>query len=105
MHEPQNPIESSDDGCVLHLYARPRASRTKIAGLHDGRIKLQVAAPPVDGEANVAIVAFLSSALGVAKSMITITSGHSGKRKSVHVAQFSADEALDKLGLASTPKA
>ncbi len=40
MHEPEDPVESTDDGCILHLYARPRASRTQIAGLHDGRIKM-----------------------------------------------------------------
>ena len=40
-------IVDATDGCRIHLHVVPRASRTQIAGLHDGRLKLQVAAPPV----------------------------------------------------------
>ena len=45
-------IEATPTGCRILLHVVPRASRTAVAGLHDGRVKLAVAAPPVDGEAN-----------------------------------------------------
>ncbi len=61
----------------------PRASRTTLAGIHDGALKIRLAAPPVDGAANEELVAFLSRLLGVAKSAVSIVAGQSSKRKTV----------------------
>lgn len=83
--EPDEPIEETNDGVLVHVYARPRASRTKVAGLHGTRIKLQIAAPPVDGAANQAIVEFLADSLGVSKSAVKFRSGETGKRKTLFV--------------------
>jgi uncharacterized protein (TIGR00251 family) len=77
-------------GVVLELLIQPRASRTRVVGEHDGRLKLQLAAPPVDGEANEALVAFLAGALGVRKGDVTIARGESGRRKTVRVAGAAA---------------
>ena len=52
-------------GAVLELLVQPRASRTRIAGEHDGRLKIQLAAPPVEGAANDALLAFLARSPGV----------------------------------------
>ena len=73
-------------GVVLELLVQPRASRTRVVGEHDGRLKLQLAAPPVDGEANLALTAFLADALGVRKGDVAIARGESGRRKTVRVA-------------------
>ncbi len=73
------------DGIALDLYIAPRASRTQVCGTHDGRLKLQVAAPPVDGAANKEIVAFIARWLGVARGDVSIASGEQGKRKRVIV--------------------
>ena len=97
--EPEEPIEAVDGGVLLHVYARPRASRTKVAGLHGARIKLQIAAPPVDGAANAAIVAFLADVLGVSKSAVSFRSGETGKRKSLLVEGIDADHAHQRLGV------
>ncbi len=99
MHEPDTPIEAHDDGCRLHLYARPRASRTEIAGLYGGRVKLKVAAPPVDGAANGEIIDFLSDRLGVRKTDVEFISGHNGKRKTLQLHGVRPEEAIEKLGL------
>jgi uncharacterized protein len=85
MYQPDQPIEDAADGCRLHLYARPRSSRTEVAGLHGNRIKLKVAAPPVDGAANDEIIDFVASELGVRKSDVEFVSGQTGKRKTLHV--------------------
>ena len=50
-------------GSVLEVLVQPRASRTRVVGEHDGRLKIQLAAPPVDGEANAALIEFLADAL------------------------------------------
>jgi uncharacterized protein (TIGR00251 family) len=73
-------------GAELELLVQPRASRTRVLGEHDGRLKIQLAAPPVDGEANAALVAFLAEALGVRRAELKIVRGESGRRKTVRVA-------------------
>lgn len=77
-------------GVALEVLVQPRASRTRVVGEHDGRLKLQLAAPPVDGEANEALVAFLSAALGVRRADVTIARGEAGRRKTVRVAGAAA---------------
>ena len=70
-------------GVTLLCQIQPRASKTEITGLHGEppRLKIRVAAPPVDGEANDELVAFLSKKLGIPKSRIQIAAGQSGKFK------------------------
>jgi len=70
---------------TLELLVQPRASRTRVVGEHDGRLKVQLAAPPVDGEANAALVAFLADALGVKKGAVALLRGDTGRRKTVRV--------------------
>lgn len=93
-------IEERDGGCLLLLlYATPRASKTRVVGLHDGRLKIQVAAPPVDGAANDAIVAYLASALGVGRGAVALVAGQTGKRKVARVEGVSAAQVSRALGL------
>lgn len=68
-------------GVELSVLVQPRASRTKIVGEHDGRLKIALAAPPVDGEANAALIEFVSDALGVRKSDAELLDGATGRRK------------------------
>ncbi|HVI73732.1 MAG TPA: DUF167 domain-containing protein [Anaeromyxobacteraceae bacterium] len=84
-------------GAELDLLVQPRASRTRAVGEHDGRLKLQLAAPPVDGEANAALVEFVAEALGVRKSDVAIVRGDTGRRKTVRVAGVSAAAAVSAL--------
>jgi uncharacterized protein len=77
-------------GAVLEVLVQPRASRTKVVGEHDGRLKVALAAPPVDGEANAALVEFLADALGVRKADVAILRGDAGRRKTVRVAGVGA---------------
>ena len=71
---------------ILEILVQPRASRTRVVGEHDGRLKVQLAAPPVDGEANAALVDFLAGELGARRSDVTIERGDTGRRKTVRVA-------------------
>jgi uncharacterized protein (TIGR00251 family) len=75
----------------------PRASRSKIAGLHGDRLKITLAAPPVDGEANAELIATLAKALGVPKRAVQIAQGEHNKHKTVRVTGVSADHVL-RLG-------
>ena len=82
---------------ALELLVQPRASRTRVVGEHDGRLKVQLAAPPVDGEANAALVEFLAGELRVRKAEVTLLRGESGRRKTVRVAGVTAAAALAAL--------
>ncbi len=84
-------------GAVLEVLVQPRASRTRVVGEHDGRLKIQLAAPPVDGEANAALVAFLADALAVKKGDVALLAGEAGRRKRVRIAGVAADAAAAKL--------
>ena len=75
----------------------PRASRNKIAGIRDGAVRIRLTAPPVEGAANEALVAFLSSVLRVAKRDIALVSGQSARSKVVSVSGLSAEEVEARL--------
>ncbi|WP_242395671.1 DUF167 domain-containing protein [Anaeromyxobacter oryzisoli] len=85
-------------GVVLEILVQPRASRTRVVGEHDGRLKIQLAAPPVEGEANAALVEFLAGALRARKADVAIVRGDTGRRKTVRVAGVTAAAAVSALG-------
>ena len=74
------------------VYCQPGAKQTQCVGLHDGKPKIQLKAPPVDGAANKALIAFLSEICGVPKSAISIELGASGRTKRVEVAGVGEEE-------------
>ena len=79
------PARWDGDDLLLRVYAQPRASRDEIAGVHGDALKIRVAAPPVDGEANEALCRFLAKACGVAKSAVTVEAGDTGRNKTVRI--------------------
>lgn len=83
-------------GAYADLLIQPGASRTAVAGGLDGRIKIAVAAPPVDGKANEVLLQFLKKKLHVPKGSLEITSGQTGRRKRVRV-EMSPAELMEKL--------
>lgn len=78
-----DPIQESPQGVILNLYIQPKASKNKVVGRHGDAIKLQITAPPVDGEANEAVIKFLAQTIEVPRSQVEILSGHQGRRKRV----------------------
>lgn len=80
-----------DGGVELAVLVQPRASRTRVVGEHDGLLKLQLAAPPVDGEANAALVEFVAKRLGVPRRDVVLAAGDASRRKRVVVRGLSAD--------------
>jgi uncharacterized protein (TIGR00251 family) len=70
----------------LDVLVVPRASRTRVAGIQEGRLKVQLAAPPVDGEANAALVEFVAEMFGVRRSAVTLVAGATGRRKRLRIA-------------------
>ncbi len=64
----------------------PRGGRDAIDGVaEDGALRVRVAAPPVDGAANRALIRLLADEIGVAPSAVTIESGEGSRRKRIAV--------------------
>ncbi|MCK6406193.1 MAG: DUF167 domain-containing protein [Rhodocyclaceae bacterium] len=70
---------------TLTLHIQPGARKTEVAGEHGDALKIRLAAPPVDGKANTALLEFVAERLGVAKSAVTLKSGQTSRRKVVEV--------------------
>jgi uncharacterized protein (TIGR00251 family) len=69
----------------FEVSVQPRASKTELAGLYGGALKVRVAAPPVDDAANRALVEFLAECLGVARRAVRIVAGETSRTKVVEV--------------------
>ena len=72
-----------DGSLLLSLYVQPRGGRDAIIGLHGDAVKLRLSAPPVDGRANKAIIAFFAKSLKIPKSAVTIKSGLQSRMKKI----------------------
>jgi uncharacterized protein len=81
----------------IEIYVQPRASKTEIAEMHDGRLKVRLAAPPIDGAANAALIEFIAARLQIAKSRVRIVAGATGRRKVVEVEDVSEQTLLERL--------
>lgn len=88
---PEGAVTESADGCLISCFATPRASRNALVAWHDNRLKIALAAPPVDGEANKALVKFIAEVLKQPKGNVAVVSGLTGRRKVVAVKAMSAD--------------
>ena len=69
----------------LEVRVQPRAARTEIAGAHGGALRVRLQAPPVDGAANEALVAFLAEELGVGRRHVRIVAGAASRTKTVEI--------------------
>jgi uncharacterized protein len=84
-------------GLAIRVRVKPRASRSRILGPREGVLELALAAPPVEGEANLELIRTLAGALGCAKSSIEIVSGAASRSKLVAIVGFSEAELMAKL--------
>lgn len=76
---------------TLTLHVQPGAKKTEVAGVHGDALKIRLAAPPVDGKANAALIAFVADRLGLAKSAVSLKSGQTSRRKVLEVSAAPAD--------------
>jgi uncharacterized protein len=84
---------------LLHIRVVPRARRTEISGRRGGAIVVRLAAPPVDGAANEALIAFLSERLGIPQRRIVIARGATARDKTIAVDGLAPGEIARRLGV------
>ncbi len=78
-------IEQSE-GVELRVHIQPRASKTEIIGLHGEALKIRLAAPPVDGQANAELCRYLARQVGVPQKDVQMKSGVNSRQKRVFIA-------------------
>ena len=78
-------LHEHDGAVTFDVLVQPRASRTKLGPVHDGRLKVAVTSPPVDGEANAAVIELIAKTLGVARTAVEVVAGASSRRKTIRV--------------------
>ena len=90
----------ADGRITLTLHIQPGAKKTEFAGRHGDALKIRLAAPPVDGKANAALVSFIAEALGLPRSAVNLTSGQTSRRKVLEIAgaEVPAIESLLAVG-------
>ena len=90
-------IADHPDGAILTLRIVPRAGRTALAGTRDNALLVRLAAAPVEGAANAALLAFLAEQLQLPKSRLELVSGDKSRSKRVKVKGMSADAVRARL--------
>jgi uncharacterized protein (TIGR00251 family) len=85
------------DGCTLTLRVHPGARRNGVTGIHADALKIALTAPPVDGKANEALIAFLAETLRLPRARIAIVSGLTGRSKTIRITGKSAAEVAAAL--------
>ncbi len=94
-------LTETADAVRFAVHARPRAKVSRIGGVREGALEVQVAAPPVDGAANDAIIATLADALGVPKRNVSLVHGDAGRAKLFEVHGVPIDAARARLAAAA----
>jgi uncharacterized protein (TIGR00251 family) len=91
-------LHNGKHGAALTIRVTPRARKTEIGGvLEDGTVRVRIAAPPVEGKANKALVAYLADILGVRKNRIEIVAGERGLDKIVSVEGMAAADVEERI--------
>jgi uncharacterized protein (TIGR00251 family) len=82
----------------IEVYVQPRASKTELARLHDGRPKIRIAAPAIENAANQALVEFVAQQLGIAKRCVRVVAGGASRRKVLEIDGVTAKVVAAALG-------
>ena len=90
-------VRQTENAVAFSVKVVPRSSKTAIAGILGGALKVKLAAAPEKGKANQALVEFLADKLGVKKNTIKITSGQTSPVKTIEITGISAETLLGKL--------
>jgi len=92
--------DAARDAWLLELHVRPGARISEACGEHDGRLKLKIAAPPVDNKANGVLRSWVAVCLGVPNSAVRLLRGEASRRKTLAISGLDSERvaaALERL--------
>lgn len=91
-------IRALPDGCTIAVRVHPGTKRNAIHGTHDGALKVSLSAPPADGRANEALIAFMAERLGLPRSRVSLVSGAASRSKTLRIRGLNASEVESRIG-------
>lgn len=90
--------ELPDGSITLPVYVQPRSSQNTFSGIHgNSRLKVRLTSPPVHGEANRALISYISKTLKVPKNSIELSSGEGSRQKLLRLTGVSCAEIKARL--------
>jgi uncharacterized protein (TIGR00251 family) len=95
-------LTATATGTLIHLRVQPRARSERLEGLRDGYVRLRLTAPPVEGAANTACLAFLARILGISRTQLHMQAGVKSRDKLVHITGLTPAQVAAALGLVSS---
>lgn len=92
------PHTIKDGGVTFSVRVQPRASSSGVTGEIDGALKIRLAAPPVDGEANDELVRLLAKLFSIPRANVSILGGQTSKNKLIRLEGVSAESFREVVG-------
>ncbi len=93
------PINQRGGDVLLKVRVQPKASRNSIIVQSDGRIRVALTAPPVDGKANKALLRFVAKSLGISRADVSLVSGEKSREKTLALAGVTLESVQEKMQL------
>jgi uncharacterized protein (TIGR00251 family) len=90
-------LTASPSGVICSVRVTPRAGRTAVVGVRDDVLQVRLAAPPVDGAANTALVELMAAVFRIPRRDVAILSGHTGRVKRVALTGVTTSDAAARL--------
>lgn len=90
--------DSGTGGVILVLHIQPGAKKTEVVGRHGDALKIRLAAPPVDGKANAALIAYIAAKVGAGRTAVEVISGQTSRAKRLRVTGIAPADVLEALG-------
>ena len=94
------PIKQGNNGATFAVRVQPRAKKNAVVGEIGEAVKIALTAPPVEGKANEACIAFLAQLLAVPRSSVTIAAGETSRNKVIRVSGVTAAQVEARLAAA-----
>lgn len=93
-------LSERPDGCVVMVHLQPGAKGSGVVGEHGDALKIRIDSPPIEGRANLALMAFLADRMGLPKSQLRLLSGDSSRRKRVLIEAVRGLDVMRRLMVA-----
>ncbi len=95
--DPVKLVVTHEGAVRVEILAKPRARSSRVTGVREGALVVQLAAPPVDGAANAELVETLARTLGIPRRDVVLIRGETARTKVVEVRGLAADEVRERL--------
>jgi len=90
-------LRIAGDDAVLTLHIQPGAKRTEVAGVHGEALKIRLNAPPVEGKANEALIAYLARQLDIPRARVLLEAGQTSRAKRVRLVGVDAGAVVERI--------